>query len=109
MPASTEQAYSTGREMFAKACAGFCLLTSKVITASCLYLTPKAPQGSFRTHVEGSTVFEGRTFYYLSAYWQAYQVWMVADESRLWEKLSFEPLTRFPKQSMASTDGNCGV
>ena len=65
--------------------------------------------GQFRTHVEGSTVFEGRTFYYLSAYWQAYQVWMVADESRLWEKLSFEPLTRFPKQSMASTDGNCGV
>jgi hypothetical protein len=45
--------------------------------------------GKFRTHVEGSPVFEGRTFYYLSAYWQAYHVWMVADESRLWEELIF--------------------
>jgi hypothetical protein len=46
--------------------------------------------GKFRTHVKSPPRFDGRTFYHLSAYWQAYHVWMVMDASLSWQKLIFQ-------------------
>ncbi len=49
----------------------------------------EARTATFQTHVEGNPTFEGKTFFYLDAYWKAYQVWMVADENHAWEQLTF--------------------
>jgi hypothetical protein len=50
----------------------------------------EAKTGLFRTHVKSPPIFEAVTFCYLSAYWQAYHVWMVTDTNLSWQELVFE-------------------
>lgn len=50
---------------------------------------PEAKTAEFQTHVEGNPTFEGKSFCYLSGYWQAYHIWMVADENHAWEQVTF--------------------
>jgi len=59
--------------------------------------------GKFRTHVKSPPRFDGRTFYHLSAYWQAYHVWMVMDASLSWQKLIFQSFDAVSDRIEAAT------
>lgn len=75
--------------VFGPECAGSCFLTRQSYYGNLLSIDVATRMGTFQTDVSTVPKFQDETFSYLSAYWQAYHIWMVADESLGWQELIF--------------------
>jgi hypothetical protein len=67
-------------------------------------LDPQTGAASFNATAKTVPAVQGARLPYLSAYWQAYHIWMILNEDSRWEKIGFHAVDAI-SESFTSDDG----